>query len=86
MMILDVSLLKSRSIHWVGLSVSPNNKNERGIYMLEIIRFFVRGVLILSTTIGLVFMVGCTLFIMACVIHGDVKINITRSKAEKENE
>ncbi len=54
--------------------------------MLDIIRFFVKYVLILSTTIGLIFMVGCTLFIMACVIHGDIRIKITRSKGENENE
>lgn len=50
--------------------------------MLETLRFFVRCVLILSTTIGLVFMVGCTFFILACFIHGDIKIKIIRSKAE----
>ena len=50
--------------------------------MLEILRFFIRCVLILSTTIGLVFMVGCTVFIIACIIHGDVKIKIIRSKDE----
>lgn len=52
--------------------------------MLETLRFLTRYVLILSTIIGLVFMVVCTVFIIVCVIHGAIKINIVRNKADKE--
>ena len=54
--------------------------------MLAALQFIVRYVLILSTIIGLAFMVACTVFMIDCVIRGDIKINITRSKDEKENE
>ena len=54
--------------------------------MLAALQFIVRNLLILSTIIGLVFMVVCTVFVIVCAIHGDIKINIIRSKDEKENE
>ena len=50
------------------------------------LQFIVRNLLILSTIIGLVFMVVCTVFVIVCAIQGDIKINIIRSKDEKENE
>ena len=53
--------------------------------MLEALKFFPRYVLILSTIIGLVFMVVCTVFIITSVLHGDIKINIVRNKADKKN-
>lgn len=40
----------------------------------------------LSVIFGLVFMVVCTVFVIVCAIQGDIKINIIRSKDEKENE
>lgn len=52
--------------------------------MLAALQFIVRYVLILSTIIELVFMVASTIFIIACVIHGDIKINITRKGTEKK--
>ncbi len=54
--------------------------------MLAALQFIVRNLLILSTIIGLVFMVVCTVFVIVCAIQGDIKINIIRSKDEKENE
>ena len=53
--------------------------------MLATLQFIVRYVLIFSTIIGLVFMVGCTVFMIVCAIRGDIKINIIRSEDEKEN-
>ena len=53
--------------------------------MLATLQFIVKYVLILSTIIGLVFMVVSTVFIIACVIHGDISIKIVRSKDKKEN-
>lgn len=39
----------------------------------------------LSVILGLVFMIACTVFVIVCVIRGDIKIKIIRSKVEKEN-
>lgn len=39
----------------------------------------------LSVIFGLVFMILCTAFVIVCIIHGDIKINIVRSKDEKGN-
>lgn len=38
----------------------------------------------LSIIFGLVFMMACTAFVIICLVHGDIKISITRSKAENE--
>lgn len=40
----------------------------------------------LSVILGLVFMIACTVFVVFCVIRGDIKINIVRDEADKENE
>jgi uncharacterized membrane protein len=53
--------------------------------MLAALQFIVRNLLILSTIIGITFMIACTVFVAVCVIHGDIKINIVRSKDEKGN-
>lgn len=39
----------------------------------------------LSAIFGLIFMIACMVFVVVCVIHGDIKINIVRNEAEKEN-
>jgi len=33
---------------------------------------------------GLAFMVVCTVFVVVCIIRGDIKISITRTENEKE--
>lgn len=35
---------------------------------------------------GLAFMVVCTVFVVVCVIRGDIKINISKNETEKEDE
>lgn len=40
----------------------------------------------LSMIVGLAFMVVCTVFVVICVIHGDIKISIVRNETEKGNE
>lgn len=40
----------------------------------------------LSVIFGLAFMIACTVFVVVCIIHGDIKINIIRDGTEKENE
>ena len=42
--------------------------------MLAALQFIVRNLLILSTIIGLVFMVVCTVFVIVCAIQGDIKM------------
>lgn len=39
----------------------------------------------LGVIFGLTFMVVCTVFVIVCVVHGDIKINIVKSNAEKGN-
>lgn len=39
----------------------------------------------LSAIFGLAFMMACTVFVVVCVIRGDIKIKIVRDEAEKEN-
>lgn len=35
---------------------------------------------------GPAFMVVCTVFVVVCVIRGDIKINISKNETEKEDE
>ena len=61
--------------------------NERRIYMLlSILQAMFQFVLKLGAIFGLAFMVICTVLVIVCVVTGDIKINITRNKAEEENE
>jgi uncharacterized membrane protein len=61
----------------------PTNTIKRRIHMLATI---LQTLLKLSVLFGLVFMIVCTVFVIACIIKGDIKINIIRNEAEKENE
>lgn len=40
----------------------------------------------LGIILGLVFMMAFTVFVVGCIIRGDIKINVLRNEAEKENE
>lgn len=54
--------------------------------MLAVIfKNLLKFILSLSAIFGLVFMMACTAFVIICLAHGDIKINMIRSKAEKEN-
>lgn len=68
-----------------GIFRLTQQKTEERIYMLAALQFIVRNLLILSTIIGITFMVVCTVFVIVCVVHGDIKINIVKSNAEKGN-
>lgn len=54
--------------------------------LLAILQAMFQFVLKLGVIFGLAFMVACTVFVVVCVIRGDIKINIVRNKAEKEIE
>lgn len=58
-------------------------QNERRIYMLLAI---LQTLFKLSMIVGLAFMVLCTVFVVVCVIRGDIKISIIRNETEKGNE
>lgn len=64
----------------------PTN-NKGGFYMLAaILQTLFQLILKLGAIFGLVFMVACTAFVIVCLINGDIKINIVRDSAEKENQ
>ena len=84
MMNLDALRLKSRSKQWVGYFVSPNKKSEGRIYMLlTILQTLFNFILKLGAIFGLAFMIACTVFVIVCVVHGDIRINIIRNESEK---
>ena len=55
-------------------------QNERRIYMLSTI---LQTLFKLSAIFGLAFMVLCTVFVVVCVVRGDIKISIDRNETEK---
>lgn len=54
--------------------------------LLAMLQALFNFMLKLSVLFGLVFMMACTVFVIACIIKGDIKININRDGTEKENE
>lgn len=52
--------------------------------LVAIMQALLKFVLGLGIIFGLAFMVACTVFVIYCIIHGDIKINIIRNKTEKE--
>lgn len=49
-----------------------------------ILKNLLKFILSLSVIFGVAFMMACTAFVIICLVHGDIKISITRSKAENE--
>lgn len=54
--------------------------------LLAILQTLSNFMLKLGIIFGLAFMIACTVFVIACIVHGDIKINIVRNEVEKENE
>lgn len=54
--------------------------------LLAILQAMLQFVLKLGAIFGLAFMVVCTVFVVVCVIRGDIKISIIRNGTEKKNE
>ena len=52
--------------------------------MLSILQALLKFVLRLGVIFGLAFMVACTVFVIYCIVHGDIKINLTKDRADKE--
>lgn len=65
-----------------GIFRLTQQTNERRIYMLLAILQILLKICIIF---GLAFMVVCTVFVVVCIIRGDIKINVVRSNEEKEN-
>lgn len=53
--------------------------------LLAILQTLFDFMLNLGVIFGLAFMIVCTVFVIVCIVHGDIKINIVRSNAEKGN-
>lgn len=54
--------------------------------LVVIIQILFKFMLELGAIFALAFMIACTVFVVVCVIRGDIKINIIRNETEKENE
>lgn len=54
--------------------------------LLAILQAMLQFVLKLGVIFGFIFMISCTAFVIVCIVHGDIKINVIRSKREEENE
>lgn len=54
--------------------------------LLAILQTLFDFMLNLGVIFGLAFMIVCTVFVVVCVVHGDIKINIAREGEEKEVE
>lgn len=53
--------------------------------LVAILQALLKFVLRLGIIFGLAFMVACTVFVIYCMVHGDIKINIVKNEIEKEN-
>lgn len=54
--------------------------------LIAILQAMFQFMLKLGALFGLAFMIACTVFVIVCIVHGDIKINIVRGNAEKGNE
>lgn len=52
--------------------------------LVAILQALLKFVLRLGIIFGLAFMVACTVFVIYCIVHGDIKINLTQDRANKE--
>lgn len=52
--------------------------------LVAILQALLKFVLRLGIIFGLAFMVACTVFVIYCIVHGDIKINLTKDRANKE--
>ena len=46
--------------------------------LVAILQALLKFVLRLGVIFGLTFMVACTVFVIYCMVHGDIKINLTK--------
>lgn len=53
--------------------------------MLAALQPVFRFILTFGTTLGIVFMIICTIFVVISFIHGDIKISMVKNETEKED-
>lgn len=53
--------------------------------LVAILQTLFKFILKFSFILALAFMVACTVFVIYCIIHGDIEIDVIRNKTEKEN-
>lgn len=76
----------SSKYRWGIFHLTQQQNKERIYMLLAILQTLFNFMLKLGVLFGLAFMVACTVFVIVCAIRGDIKINVIRSKTEKENE
>lgn len=54
--------------------------------MLNVLQYWIKFLMATSAILGVVFMVICTVFVVVCVIRGDIKIKTTRANDENARE
>lgn len=59
---------------------------ERGSIMLAILQHLLKCTLILGGSIGLIFMVGCTILVIVSIFSGDIEINFIKENTETDSE
>ena len=59
---------------------------ERGSIMLAILQYLLKCTLNLGGSIGLIFMVGCTILVIVSILRGDIEINFIKESTETDSE
>ena len=52
--------------------------------LARILQSMLKIVLNIGAIFGLVFMVACTVFVIVCAIHGDIKIHVVRDETQNK--
>lgn len=77
--------LKYRSKYWwVVYRDLPTKQREKIEMLARILQSMLKIVLNIGAIFGLVFMVACTVFVIVCAIHGDIKIHVVRDETQNK--
>ncbi len=52
--------------------------------MITAIKYWLRYFLTICCMAAIIYMIACAVFVIICVIHGDIKINVIKHENEKE--
>lgn len=73
--------LKYRSKYrWLVYRDLPMKQREKIKMLVTILQTLFK----LGSILGLAFMVACTVFVIVCAIHGDIKVNIVRDATQNK--
>lgn len=53
--------------------------------LVAVLQAIFKFVLKLSVVFGFAFVAVCTVFVIVCIVHGDIKVSIVRDSVEKQN-